>query len=384
MNVLVINVGSTTLKFACLDTDSGERLREGTVDRIGQPDGDAEDHLQAAQAVMDQLDDLPIDAIGHRVVQGGDRFSAPTRVDDQVLEQLRPLDKIAPLHNPPARRVLEALVKRKSSLPHVLVFDTAYFTSLPAKAHRYAIADSAYRKFGIRRYGAHGTSHQYVTEQALRYLSQSRFGSHDQTRLVSLHLGGGASATASVGGVAVETSMGLTPLEGLVMTSRCGDLDPAIPLLLIRQGGMSADQVDHLLNEESGLVGLCGKGDMREILKRHDQGDEAASLAIDIYVHRLLKYIGGYAAILGGLDALVFTAGVGEHARPIRRRVTESLGYLGIAIDETLNSEAKVDEEVIDLSSKEATAATLVVPTDEELAIARQTASLLAGHRPAR
>lgn len=386
MNILVFNVGSTTLKFACIETRSRKRVTHGLVDRIGQPGGDAADHLSAAQIALDRHADIPLSAIGHRVVQGGDKFSAPTLVDQQVITELRTLDTRAPLHNPPARAVIEAMTAKELSIPQVLVFDTAYFATLPPKAFRYALPETYYRDHGIRRYGAHGTSHQYVTQAAIDYLTSLRSAGHltgthtdslQPARIISLHLGGGASITASIGGAAVETSMGMTPLEGLVMATRTGDIDPAILLHLIRQLGMSVDEVDHLLNKRSGLLGLCGDVDMRAILQRCEAGDPAAQLAIEIYVHRLQKYIGGYLAILGGLDALVFTAGVGENAAVIRQRVAEPLAHLGIGIDQQRNGTAKVAGKVIDLTPAAATVRTLVVPTDEELAIAQQIAALI-------
>ncbi len=386
MNILVFNVGSTTLKFACINTSSRTRLTHGLVDRIGQPGGDAPDHLSAAQIALDRHAAIPLAAIGHRVVQGGDKFSAPTLVDQHVLTELRQLDTRAPLHNPPARAVIEAITAQTLAIPQVLVFDTAYFVTLPPKAFRYALPDTYYRDHGIRRYGAHGTSHQYVTQAAIDYLAASgipgdQTGTNTDclqpTRIISLHLGGGASVTASIDGVAIETSMGMTPLEGLVMATRTGDIDPAIPLHLIRQLGMSVDDVDHLLNKRSGLLGLCGDVDMRTILQRREIGDPAAHLAIEIYVHRLQKYIGAYLAILGGLDALVFTAGVGENSTVIRQLVAEPLAHLGIGIDLQRNTSVRAAGEIIDLTPAAAVVRTLVVPTDEELAIAQQVASLI-------
>ncbi len=373
MNVLVFNVGSTTLKFACFDMPSGTRLTHGTVDRIGQPGGDAANHLSAANVTLQRHSDLEIAALGHRIVQGGDRFSNPTLVNAEVLQELKKLDELAPLHNPPARAVVQAIADSGLVIPQILVFDTAYFSTLPPQSYRYAIPERIYRQYGVRRYGAHGTSHRYVTNKAMAFLQDATHA----TRIISLHLGGGASATASIGGVAIETSMGMTPLEGLVMASRSGDIDPSVPLHLIRHAGMSVDDVDKLLNKQSGLLGLCGDPDMRTILQRRQSGDESATLAIDIYVHRLLKCIGGYVAILGGLDALVFTAGVGENACQIRQLVTAPLAHFGIAIDNALNSSAHCDGEIINLTASPATVHTLIVPTDEERAIAEQTVDSL-------
>ncbi|MGB7326194.1 MAG: acetate/propionate family kinase [Rubripirellula sp.] len=377
MNVLVFNVGSTTLKFACVDTTSGERLTEGLIDRIGQSGGEASDHLSAAKAALDQHRSLSIDAIGHRIVQGGAVFQSPALVTPSVIAELRNLDSFAPLHNPPARSVVEAIDQMKTGLDQVLVFDTAFFATLGPAAYRYAVPESVYVDHGVRRYGAHGTSHRFVTKQAIAHLSQRQPQLASNARIVSLHLGGGASATASVNGVAVDTSMGMTPLEGLVMATRSGDIDPSVPLHLIRNAGMTADQVDHLLNKSSGLLGLCGDCDMRSILSRRDQGDDSASLAIDIYVHRLVKTIGGYVAEMGGVDALIFTAGIGENSAEIRRLATERLQHLGIKIDTQANQSGMSAGTVTDISDSDAAAKTLIVRTNEELEIAVQTAFIV-------
>ncbi|TWU24414.1 Acetate kinase [Novipirellula galeiformis] len=377
MNILVFNVGSTTLKFACINAHSGHRLSKGLVDRIGQAGGDAPNHAVAARIAWDRLKNLEITAIGHRIVQGGDRFTTPTTVNDRVRHELVALDTLAPLHNPLARAVVEAINDLGLSIPQVLVFDTAYFATLPPKAYRYAIAESAYREHGIRRFGFHGTSHGYVTERAIAFLGDSA----QAKRIISLHLGGGASAAASIDGVAVETSMGMTPLEGLVMATRTGDIDAAVPLHLMRQTGKSADTIDHLLNMQSGLLGLCGDMDMRTVLERRNAGDASATLAIDIYVHRILKYIGSYFAILGGLDALVFTAGVGEHSAEIRKLVTAPLAHLGIVIAPDVNESSLTNDAIVDLSQADAAVRTLVVPTNEERAIAKHVLNQLTKER---
>jgi len=382
MNILVFNVGSTTLKYACIDSVSGNRLTQGTVDRIGQMGGDSADHLSAARSTFAMHADFKIAAIAHRIVQGADRFVAPTIVDDAVLADLKSLDSLAPLHNPPARLVVEASRDHDTTIPNVLVFDSAYFATLPPKAYRYAVPENIFSQHHVRRFGAHGTSHQFVTDRAIAWLDRDDAKKNDtkrdhKHRIISLHLGGGASVTASIGGVAIETSMGMTPLEGLVMATRSGDIDPSVVFHLMRTAGMSVDDVDRLLNKQSGLSGLCGEEDMRRILTRRDEGDEAATLAIDIYVHRMQKYIGAYFAILGGLDAVLFTAGVGENSSLIRELATTSLVHLGIAIDPDLNNAKSVGRDVRDLSAAGATVRTLMVPTDEELAIAVQAAKLL-------
>lgn len=397
MNILVFNVGSTSLKYACIEVETGTRVDEGLVDRIGQVGGDAPDHLTAARRVLERSGLLPgrphestdaeatdegsdkphaapeLSAIAHRIVQGGDRYPHATIVDDDVLEHLATLDSLAPLHNPPARSVVAAIAELSLPVPQVLVFDTAYFNTLTPAAYRYAIADSIYREHGVRRYGFHGTSHRFVTERAIECLN-----SPPPARVISLHLGGGASATASINGVAVDTSMGMTPLEGLVMATRCGDIDPSVALHLMRHASMSVDEVDQELNKRSGLVGLCGEADMRAILARRQAGDEPAILAIDIYVRRIQKTIGSYFAILGGLDVLIFTAGVGEHAMVIRELVTGPLAHLGIAIDPEKNQSPPMIDSVADLTAEHASVRTLIVATNEELAIARETALRIA------
>ena len=373
MNVLVINVGSTTLKYACVNPETGKRLATGLVDRIGQPgnpDPTAVDHITAAKSVLQRLNQMKgvsFDVIGHRIVHGGNTFLQPTPVSPDVLALLKRLDSLAPLHNPNARTVVEALADLK--IPQTLVFDTAYFSTLAEPAFRYPLPTELFQKHGVRRYGFHGTSHQFVTDRAIDYLSETSASFDAATcKIISLHLGGGASATASMGGKAVDTSMGMTPLEGLVMATRCGDIDPAIPGYLIRQLGLSVDEVDSILNRQSGLQGLCGDCDMRRVLDRANNGEDDAELAVDIFVRKIVKTIGSYIAILGGLDALIFTAGIGEHAAEIRKRIAQPLAHLGIEIDSAINNSCPAG--LVNLSTGSVNI--LVVPTDEELAIARQ------------
>ncbi|MCC9654511.1 acetate/propionate family kinase [Rhodopirellula halodulae] len=362
MNVLVFNVGSTTLKYACIDSETEDTIASGLLDRIGQPGGDAINHLIAAEDAIQNVGLQNVHAIGHRIVQGGSLFPEPTVATAEVLTRLKTLDTLAPLHNPSARAVAEGLTKMTA--PQVLVFDTSYFASLSPAAYRYAVPEDWYSEHAVRRYGFHGTSHQFVTQKAIDFL-----GGHEQTKIISLHLGGGASATASIGGRAIDTSMGMTPLEGLVMASRSGDLDPAVVLHMTEHAGLSPSDVRDALNRRSGLFGLCGEPDMRAVLGRRQTGDPAATLAIDIYVRRIVKTIGSYIAVLGGLDALVFTAGVGQHSTEIRAMVCQSLGHFGISICPQKNETCRDDPS--DLSSENARVRTLVVATNEELAIAR-------------
>ncbi|MEM6469098.1 MAG: acetate/propionate family kinase [Planctomycetota bacterium] len=364
MTILVFNVGSTTLKYSLFDPSNGFARTDGLVDRIGQPGGDAADHVSAARRVMDEVGMETITAIGHRIVQGGDCFSEPTVVNEAVIKQLRRLDGLAPLHNPAARMVVEGLMG--ACVPQTLVFDTAFYTSLPPEAFRYAVPGAWFRDHGVRRYGFHGTSHQYVTQKALLAIGRAS----EPVRMVSLHLGGGASATATIDGVAVDTSMGMTPLEGLVMATRSGDLDPAIIFHMMRHADMSIEEIDGSLNKQSGLKGLCGDADMRVVLRREADGDADAKLAVEMFIRRITKVVGGFAAVLGGLDALIFTAGIGEHSPEIRARVCVRLAFLGTEINDEMN--ANFPGDLCDLSTAGSRIRTLVVRTDEELAIAEQ------------
>ncbi|MDZ7753949.1 MAG: acetate kinase [Gammaproteobacteria bacterium] len=374
MIILVVNSGSSSLKYRLYDMAHERELDHGTVEHL-DPTGEAgSQREQALRRVFEATAARhPIAAVGHRVVHGGGEFRKPVRVDDTVLERLRRLDELAPLHNPACRLGIETALAVTPGVPQVAVFDTGYFASLPEKAWRYALPRELADTHGIRRYGFHGISHEYVAQAAAGHLRRPL----DELRLITLHLGNGASASAIDRGRCVDTSMGMTPLEGLVMGSRSGDVDPAIVCHLQRRTGMDADNVEELLNRQSGLLGLCGEADMRAIRRRAEAGDGDARLAIDIFCHRLRKYIGAYGAVLGGLDALVFTGGMGEHDAALRGDVCGNLGFLGIALDPDRNAEGNVC-----ISPDGAAPAVLVVPTNEELAIARATARCL-GAAPA-
>ncbi|MEV7282755.1 acetate kinase [Streptomyces sp. NPDC093111] len=395
--ILVLNSGSSSLKYQLLDMGDGSRLAVGLVERIGEAtsrlvhtplqggggakreqNGPIGDHAAALKAVAAELaaDGLGLDspelaAIGHRVVHGGLRFTAPTVVDDEVLAEIERLVPVAPLHNPANITGIRTARALRPDLPQVAVFDTAFHTTMPEAAARYAIDVETADAHRIRRYGFHGTSHAYVSRETAKLLGKAP----EDVNVIVLHLGNGASASAVAGGRCVDTSMGLTPLEGLVMGTRSGDIDPAVTFHLKRVAGMSADEIDILLNKKSGLVGLCGDNDMREIRRRIDEGDERAALAFDIYVHRLKKYIGAYYAVLGRVDAVVFTAGVGENAAPVREAAIAGLEELGLAVDAELNA-VRSDEPRI-ISPVYARVAVAVVPTDEELEIARQSYALV-------
>ncbi|GGR32738.1 acetate kinase [Streptomyces roseolus] len=394
--VLVLNSGSSSVKYQLLDMSDGSRLAQGLVERIGEETsrlahtplraggsaprertGPITDHAAALKAVAEELaaDGLGLDspelaAIGHRVVHGGLRFTEPTVIDEEVIAEIERLVPVAPLHNPANLLGIRTARAMRPDLPQVAVFDTAFHTTMPESAARYAIDVETADAHRIRRYGFHGTSHAYVSRATAKLLGKEP----EEVNVIVLHLGNGASASAVRGGRCVDTSMGLTPLEGLVMGTRSGDIDPAVTFHLKRVAGMDADEIDVLLNKKSGLVGLCGDNDMREIRRRVDEGDERAALAFDIYVHRLKKYIGAYYAVLGRVDAVVFTAGVGENAAPVREAAIAGLEELGLAVDAGLNAVRSGEPRIV--SPEYARVAVAVVPTDEELEIARQTFAL--------
>ncbi|MFH9421785.1 acetate kinase [Streptomyces sp. NPDC017529] len=394
--VLVLNSGSSSVKYQLLDMSDGSRLAVGLVERIGEETsrlahtplaagGDKRereariaDHEEALKAVADELaaDGLGLDspelaAIGHRVVHGGLKFTEPTVIDDEVLKEIERLVPVAPLHNPANITGIRTAQALRPDLPQVAVFDTAFHTTMPEHAARYAIDVETADAHRIRRYGFHGTSHAYVSRKTAELLGKAP----EDVNVIVLHLGNGASASAVAGGRCVDTSMGLTPLEGLVMGTRSGDIDPAVVFHLKRVAGMDTDEIDVLLNKKSGLIGLCGDNDMREIRRRIDEGDRQAALAFDIYIHRLKKYIGAYSAVLGRVDAVAFTAGVGENAAPVREAAVKGLEELGLAVDADLNA-VRSDEARL-ISPEYARVAVAVVPTDEELEIANQTYALV-------
>lgn len=371
MTVLVLNCGSSSLKYAVVEPDSGRQLADGIVERIGD-DGGPADHEAALRLAFDalagaghDLDGLGLVAVGHRVVHGGPDLHEPTIVDDALLERIEQLSPLAPLHNPPALLGIRVARRVLPDLPHVAVFDTAFFHDLPPDAATYAIDREVAAQWHIRRYGFHGTSHAFVSRQAAEFLEEPL----ESLSQIVLHLGNGASASAIVGGRPVDTTMGLTPMEGLVMGTRSGDIDPGVIMYLWRTAGMTVEDIETLLNKRSGVSGLCGEIDFRELHKRIDAGDESALLAYDVYIHRLRKYIGAYLALLGRTDVITFTAGVGENDAAVRLDALSGLAPLGIEIDEHLNeSPARGPRRI---SAEMSPVTVLVIPTDEELAIAR-------------
>ncbi len=392
--ILVINSGSSSFKYQLIEMDTEAVLASGLVERIGDSMGAAR-HTTAAGTIARELEirdhtagfaamleafavngpylvgaAAPV-AVGHRVVHGGKRFFEPTVVTDLVKINIQDLADLAPLHNPANLQGIEAAQKAFPNVPHVVVFDTAFHQTLPAGAYLYAIDAELAEQHRVRRYGFHGTSHKFVSEAAATFLGTTLA----ETNTIVLHLGNGASACAVEGGRSVDTSMGMTPLEGLVMGTRSGDIDPAVLFHLHRKTGMDLDQLDELLNRRSGLLGLTGRGDMRDVIVAAARGDDAAITALEVYTHRLKSYVGAYYAQLGRLDAIVFTAGVGENTALIRAQALAGLEGLGIEIDESRNASADRGPRLISTDSSRV--AVLVIPTNEELEIARQTLSVL-------
>jgi len=399
MRVLVINSGSSSIKFRLYDMEQEMLLAAGTLECVGETNGNSicrkysvagdvekceessspvTDHAAGLKRIFDflassnSLDSMQsLHAIGHRVVHGGETFQSPVLIDEQVIEGIRKMIPLAPLHNPANLAGIEAVRQLCPQLPQVAVFDTAFFRTLPPHAYRYALPEELYRHHQVRRYGFHGTSHQHVARQAAIYLQQPP----ETLRLVTLHLGNGASAAAIRDGICIDTSMGMTPLEGLIMGTRSGDLDPSVHFYLVRTLGMDLDEIETLLNHKSGMKGLCGVNDMREVHRLADNGDEHARLAIDMFCYRISKYIGAYFVALGGLDALVFTAGIGENDPLIRQSICNRLSVLGITLDCDLNKQSLSG--TFSINRKNSKVKVLAVPANEELAIARQTVAVI-------
>ncbi len=391
MHVLVLNSGSSSIKFSLFEMPDEREISSGAIEKIGNHDAKVtlkflSDESKLTQPILSHSDGLKIianflakkvltnqklSAIGHRVVHGGETYSDPQIITDSVLRKIDDLSVLAPLHNPPNAEGIRVSQKIFPQADQVAIFDTAFHSTLPSRAYRYPIPSSLYQKYGIRVYGMHGTSHQYVTQQATNHLGKPT----ESVNLITIHLGNGCSMTAVKNGKSIDTSMGLSPLAGLMMGTRSGDIDPAIPFFLSEQAGMSPAEVDHLLNHESGLKGIADENDLREVLKQQEQGNENAQLALDMYCYRIKKYIGAYVAVLGRVDALVFTAGVGENSAFVREKCLTGLEALGIQLDSSKN-----DQQVSAVRELQATGGTikiLVVPTNEELAIAQQTFKLL-------
>jgi acetate kinase len=396
--ILVINCGSSSIKYALIAMGEECRVAGGFLERIGEsgsllhyrrtdPDGrliemegevtarnqgEAFHHIfEAMRSTGNLLEDPPITAIGHRVVHGGEAFTSPTLINSDVIQGLHSIGDLAPLHNPANIAGIEICTEIFPDLPNVAVFDTAFHQTMPPRAFRYAIPEEWYRDHGVRRFGFHGTSHRYVASRAAKFLDRPL----DTLHLITLHLGNGASASAIQRGRCIDTSMGFTPAEGLIMGTRCGDLDPTVPLYMQKRSGATIDRLNHALNYESGLKGLCGTNDMREILLRADALDEHATLAVELYCYRIKKYIGSYSAALGRVDALIFTGGVGENSERVRRKSCEGLERFGIAIDQEANDNA--GGEVTEIGQEGSPVRILVIRTDEELQIAIETLTVI-------
>jgi len=400
MNILVINSGSSSIKYQLLDMASGSVLATGLVERIGEalgkirhknePDGPREteitrelpikDHKAGMRLAVDMLtatdtgairDTSGIDAVGHRVVQGAAYFSAPTLVDDSVIEKIREVAPLAPLHNPGHIVGIEESRKLFPGIPQVVVFDTAFHQTMPPEAYVYALPYEYYSELKVRRYGFHGTSHSFVAKEAAKILGKPLA----ECNSITLHLGNGCSMAAVRGGKCVDTSMGMTPLAGLMMGTRCGDIDPAILPYLAKQKGLSIQEMDQVMNKQSGLKGMCGCNDMRDVHAAREKGDPRAQLAFDMFCYRIRHYIGAYYAVLGRVDALVFTAGIGENDEHVRARCCQDLESLGIELDAQAN--AKRAKGARDLSAPGGRVRVLVVPTNEELEIATQVMEII-------
>lgn len=394
MKILVINAGSSSLKYQFIDIDTKQVLAKGLCERIGI-DGKLtqkvsgkenfvrqdpmNNHADAIKMVIEALTDQDvgvisdmkeIDAVGHRVVHGGEIFSASVVIDDKVMDALEQCVELAPLHNPANIIGIEACAAIMPGVPQVAVFDTAFHQTMPKEAYMYALPYEMYTKHKIRRYGFHGTSHKYVSGRAAELLGKKP----EDLKIITLHLGNGSSITAVDGGKSVDTTMGFTPLAGVAMGTRCGDIDPAIVTYLMEKENLDAKGVNDLMNKQSGVFGISGlSSDFRDLESAAENGDEKAQLALDMFAYTVKRYVGAYAAVMGGVDAIVFTAGIGENTAMMRAMITEGLEFMGIKIDAEKN---KVRGEEKDISADDATVKTLVIPTDEEMMIALDTARL--------
>jgi acetate kinase len=396
MNILVINAGSSSLKYQLIDVDEKKVLGKGVCDRIGlagsvikhktyddrsiNKEVIMKNHQEAIKQLIDVLTDEQvgviksldeINAVGHRVVHGGEKFFSSVIINDEVLKTIEECEELAPLHNPPNVIGIKACNEILHGVPQVAVFDTAFHQTMPKKAYIYALPYEYYEKYKLRKYGFHGTSHKYVSERAAVLLNKP----YDQLKIVTCHLGNGSSITAVDCGKSVETSMGFTPLDGLAMGTRCGTIDPAAVTFLMNKENLSTDDMDCIMNKKSGVLGVSGvSSDFRDLDKAVAEGNERAELALQIFAYQVKKFIGAYASAMGGLDAVVFTAGIGENNPDIRQRVCTNMEFMGISIDPEKNNTRGIE---IDISTEDAKVRTLIIPTNEELAIARETIRLI-------
>ena len=389
--ILLLNAGSSSIKYQTIDADTEEVLASGLIERIGQDVGvlthkvngeefvaneEYTNHTLALAAMVQMFADhgpslADVVAVGHRTVHGGDQLTASMLIDDAVVETLEALSPLAPLHNPAGIAGIRGAQKALPNVPHVAIFDTAFFSTLPPASYTYAIPTEIAEQYHIRRYGFHGTSHAFVSHRAAELLGKP----YEQVSQIVCHLGNGASISAIKNGVAIDTSMGLTPLEGLVMGTRSGDVDPGMIAYLHREAGMSTDAIDTLLNKASGMLGLAGASDMRDVESAMEEGDERAKLAWDVYIRRIVGYIGRYFVLLGGVDAISFTAGVGENSSAVRRDVVAGLAALGVKLDTVANTLRSKEPRAI--STKDSAFSVLVIPTNEELQMAREVKAVI-------
>ena len=396
MKILVLNSGSSSIKFQLFNMDNESTIASGLIEKIGENNsyaklkvaksgeifekkGAIKDH-QIGLEIMDELFKISntlhnfkeLDGVGHRVVHGGEIFNKSTIINAEVIAQIEQNSALAPLHNPGhLAGIRNAMAKSGEAVPHIVVFDTTFHKTMPEYVYRYALPYDLCKRLHIRKYGFHGISHNYVTKKAASMLGIS----YDNFNAISLHLGNGASICAVQGGKSVDTSMGLSPLEGLIMGSRSGDIDPAVLTYLLNLGEITANDIDDLLNKKSGLLGICGSNDMRDVVEKMHTGDERAKLAFDMFCYRVKKYIGAYSAVLGRVDALIFTGGIGENAPNSRSKICGDLSVLGIDIDHDLNYARSCEARCID--AKGAVIRTFVIPTNEELEIANETKRLI-------
>jgi acetate kinase len=396
MKILVLNCGSSSLKYQLINIEGESVLAKGLVERIGidgaflehEPatgeevkiESEIEDHSVAIKMVIDTLldDDYgvidsmdEINSVGHRVVHGGEEFADSVLIDDEVYNAIDDVKDLAPLHNPPNLLGIQVSRELMPETPDVAVFDTAFHQTMPAKSYMYALPYELYENHGVRRYGFHGTSHKYVANKAAEILDKDI----EDLNIITCHLGNGASMAAVDGGKVLDTSMGLTPLEGLVMGTRCGDMDPAIIPFIMKKEDLDADEVDTLMNKKSGVAGVSGiSNDFRDLEEAAEDGNERARLAIDLFCQRVKKYIGSYSAVLSGVDVIVFTAGIGENGIDVRENILDGLGYLGVELDKNKNN-IRGEEKIISTDNSKTVA--MVVPTNEELMIARDTKRLV-------
>lgn len=404
MKVLVINCGSSSLKYQLIEVDKNQVMARGLADRVGlqlyekaslthrvddkvwKYNVDMPDHYRAMEEVakvlihpeMGVIKSLEeIDAVGHRVVHGGERFTRSVLIDKEVEKAIEECANLAPLHNPPNLSGIRAAKALLPNVPHIAVFDTAFHSTIPPYAYIYALPYEFYERYRIRRYGFHGTSHYYVARRAIQYLKENFSIEPSQSKVITCHLGNGCSITAVLGGASIDTSMGLTPAEGLVMGTRCGDIDPAILPFLMEKEGYTAKDIAEIINKKSGLLGISGKtNDMRDIEEEIAKGDKRAKLAFDVFCYRVKKYIGAYAAVMGGVNAVVFTGGIGENGPMEREAICSGLEFLGIEIDPEKN-EMMIKGKEGDISKEDAPTRVLVIPTNEELVIAQETARIV-------